>query len=149
MKRAIVLTCLALLIPATVVEAHAQLVKAVPEPGAVVGPELKEIRLTFDEAVMAGSSITLFAENFQLVSDVQTHLNGPDMFAPVPALDPGQYTVQWAAVSDDGHTTQGSYQFTVQPGPGARLAWLWWLLLIPVGAGVYLLWRRTLLAPEE
>ncbi len=143
MKRIIALTFMACLIPALIAEAHAELVKAIPEPGSVVDAGIKEIRLTFDEVIEEGSSITLFAEGFQAVSGIQAQLDGADMFAAIPvALDPGQYTVQWAAVGDDGHTTQGSYQFSIQAG-SARTTWLWWLLVIPIGAGVYALWRRS------
>jgi methionine-rich copper-binding protein CopC len=141
MKRIILITLLALLVPVLVVEAHAELVKAVPEPGSVVEADLKEIRITFDEAIEEGSSITLYAEGFQAVSGIQAQLDGADMFATLPSpLEPGQYTVQWAAVGDDGHTTQGSYQFSVTAASGGT--WLWWLLVIPVAAGGYAIWRR-------
>jgi methionine-rich copper-binding protein CopC len=143
MKRIIALTLLASLVPAFVVEAHAELVKSVPEPGSVVDASIKEIRLTFDEAIEEGSSITLFAEGFQTVSGVQAQLDGARMSATIPAaLDPGLYTVEWSAVGDDGHTTQGSYQFSVE-AESPRATWLWWLLVIPVGAGVYAVWRRS------
>jgi methionine-rich copper-binding protein CopC len=125
MKRLIALTFMACLIPALIAEAHAELAKAVPEPGSVVDSGINEIRLTFDDAIEEGSSITLFAEGFQAVSGVRVQLDGADMFAAIPAaLDPGQHTVQWAAVGDDGHTTQGSYQFSVQAG-SAPATWLW------------------------
>lgn len=143
MKRIIALALLASLIPAVVVEAHAELVKAVPEPGSVVASGIKEIRLTFDEPIMQGSSITLFAEGFQAVSGIQAQLDGADMYAAITtALDPGQYTVQWIAVGDDGHTTQGSYQFSLA-ADSARMTWLWWLLLVPIGAGGFAIWRRS------
>jgi methionine-rich copper-binding protein CopC len=31
------------------------------------------------------------------------------------ALSVGKYTVEWHALSKDGHATHGSYQFTVVP----------------------------------
>jgi len=34
-----------------------------------------------------------------------------------PGLAAGTYTVQWSAVSLDGHTIEGSYQFAVAPPP--------------------------------
>jgi methionine-rich copper-binding protein CopC len=144
MKHILALTLLACLIPALVAEAHAELVKAVPEPGSVVDSGIKEIRLTFDEAIEEGSSITLFAEQFRLIPNIQAELDGADMFVPIPeALDPGEYTVQWIAVGDDGHTTQGSYQFSVRQQVSSSATWLWWLLVIPIGAGAYAVWRRA------
>ena len=55
---------LAALLPGAIAEAHAELVKAAPGPGAVVSPGIREIRLTFNEPLVEGSSITLFAEGF-------------------------------------------------------------------------------------
>src|SRR3990172_1869508 len=59
-KRVLGLTLAAVLIPVLIVEAHAALIKAVPEPESVVASDLKEIHLTFDEPIEAGSSIILF-----------------------------------------------------------------------------------------
>ncbi len=37
---------------------------------------------------------------------------------PLKPLAPGNYTVRWAVVAEDGHRTEGSYTFTVSaPGP--------------------------------
>lgn len=143
MMRKLALALIVCLIPVMTALAHAELVNAVPEPGSVVDAAVKEIRLTFDEAIEEGSSITLFAEGFQAVPGIEAQLDGAVMYASLPArLDPGQYTVQWSAVGDDGHTTQGSYQFSVSAGSGGPL-WLWWLLVIPVGGGAYAVWRRS------
>ncbi|OGO67719.1 MAG: hypothetical protein A2Z37_15880 [Chloroflexi bacterium RBG_19FT_COMBO_62_14] len=126
---------LAALLPGAIAEAHAELVKAAPGPGAVVSPGIREIRLTFNEPLVEGSSITLFAEGFQTVSGIQTQLQGAELFAPIPRpLDPGQYTVQWAAVSDDEHKVEGSYQFTVE-AETARPDWPWLLLIAIVVIG--------------
>lgn len=142
MKHVVVLTLLAVLVPILAVEAHAEMVKADPAPGSTVDTGIKQIRLTFDEAIEEGSSITLYAEGFRPVPGINAQVDGTDLFAPIPAaLDPGQYTVQWAAVGDDGHTTQGSYQFSVRAG--SRSTWVWWLLVVPLAAAAYLLWRRT------
>lgn len=43
--------------------------------------------------------------------------DGVTLSAKLPALKPGQYTVEWAVVCVDTHHTNGSYQFTVD---GAR-----------------------------
>jgi copper resistance protein C len=32
-------------------------------------------------------------------------------------LKPGDYTVRWSVVAEDGHRTEGSYIFTVKSGP--------------------------------
>lgn len=143
MKRRAWVCLLGLLIPTLVAEAHAGLVKAIPEPGSVVAGGITEIRLTFDEAIEEGSSITLYAEGFQAVPGVEAQLDGREMVASMlAALQPGKYTVQWVAVGDDGHTSQGSYQFNVAENAG-RPTWLWWLLTVPLAVGAYSLWRRS------
>lgn len=40
-----------------------------------------------------------------------------EMSAAMPSLKPGDYTVKWSVVSNDGHRTEGSYTFTVASDP--------------------------------
>ena len=49
-------------------------------------------------------------------------------------LIPGTYTVQWTAVTLDGHSVEGSYQFGVSPGGG--VSWGSW---VPVAAGAVII----------
>ena len=140
---------LALLLPGAIAEAHAELVKAEPEPGAVASPGIKEIRLTFNEPLVEGSTITLFAEGFQTIPGIQAQLGGAELFAPIPGpLDPGLYTVQWAAVSDDGHRVEGSYQFTFE-AETARPYWLWLLLIAIVAIGALVFRTSARRSPGE
>ncbi|MGH2524130.1 MAG: copper resistance protein CopC, partial [Anaerolineales bacterium] len=44
--------------------------------------------------------------------------------AALPApLAPSTYTVQWKAVTGDGHSVEGSYQFGVSESARAQSAW--------------------------
>ena len=106
-------------------EAHAELVSAYPAPGATLDATPAEIRLTFSERIGLGSQIKLFGPQFRAVAGVQS---GPDPAAPEqlrafpPQLPPNIYTVEWSAVSADGHEVSGSYAFAVTaapPAPGA------------------------------
>ena len=36
-----------------------------------------------------------------------------DAVAPVPAVKPGRYRVEWQVLSTDGHVVTGRYSFTV------------------------------------
>lgn len=36
---------------------------------------------------------------------------------PLKKLAPGDYTVKWAVVAEDGHRTQGGYHFSIAPDP--------------------------------
>jgi hypothetical protein len=38
------------------------------------------------------------------------------LFVALKALKPGDYTVKWSVVAQDGHRTEGSFQFTVAGG---------------------------------
>ena len=132
------LACLALWaaqwLPAA--EAHAELVSAYPAPGARLAEAPDEIRLTFSEHIGSGSSIQLFGPQVRPVAAVRS---GPDPANPEllrgfpPALTPDVYTVEWNAVSLDGHAVSGSYSFEVlaAPAPGAP-AWLWLAGLLTV-----------------
>ena len=127
------MACLALLsaqwLPAA--EAHAELVSAYPAPGASLDATPLEIRLTFSERIGPGSSVHLFGPQFRAVAGVQS---GPDPAAPEqlraipPQLLPDTYTVEWNAVSVDGHQVSGSYAFAVKAPPAAPqyppLSWL-------------------------
>lgn len=130
------------------VYAHAELVRQEPEPGAEMTVPPTEIRLTFNEPITADSTITLSTGQFQAVAGVipQFDPQTPEqMVAPLPELAPGTYTVQWTAVSADGHPVTGSYTFTVVDATNPTgLLPAWWLVAL---AGVLLmllalLWRR-------
>ena len=132
------LACLALWaaprLPAA--EAHAELVSAYPAPGALLAAAPDEIRLTFSERIGSGSSIQLFGPQFRPVAAVRS---GPDPATPEllrgfpPALAPDIYTVEWYAVSLNGHAVSGSYNFEVlaAPAPGVP-DWLWLAGLLAV-----------------
>src|SRR3990172_3672508 len=142
MKRGLMLSLVALLLPTLIVEAHAELVRAIPKPGAVVEPEVREIRLTFNEPISQGSSITLFAEGFRVVPGIRTQIEDADVSATIPTvLDPGLFTVQWTVIGDDGDASEGSYQFSVATGP-SRAYWPGWLVIGLLAVGAYALWRR-------
>lgn len=135
-----------------VAHAHADLAAASPAPGSTLSNPVGPIRLTFTEPVTADSTILLFDETFQTVPGIQAQPD-PDntavIQANVPELAVGDYTVQWTAVSVDGHATTGSYTFRVaasstlfrSPIPLPQLAILG--LGIVLLAGIVLLWRRV------
>ena len=128
--------------------AHAGLLSADPSPGATVPGPLTETRLTFTEPLVSGSTFTLTTGLFQTVPGLTSVLENDTLRAafatPLPA---GRYTVQWQAVTADGGTTIGSYQFGV--GPAAR-TWVWvggivalmaLVTLSAIGGGLY--WQRA------
>jgi len=99
--------------------AHSDLVQAEPPPGAQLAESPAEIRLTFSEPVADNSRIDLLTDEFERIEGLVPQFNPEQpeqIYSPVPPLEPGVYTVQWAAVSDDGHEISGSYSFSVGAG---------------------------------
>lgn len=128
--------------------AHTELVSASPAPGAIVPPTLAEIRLTFNGPLSPGSTFELLTENFQTVPGLTPQITGSTVSAQLAArLAVGQYTVQWKAFGDDGHTVEGSYPFSVSadaqaatpPWPIMGLAGL---VIVGLGLMGYWLYRR-------
>jgi methionine-rich copper-binding protein CopC len=110
-------------------EAHAELVSAYPAPGATLDDTPAEIRLTFSERIGLGSQIQLFGPQFRAVAGVQAGLDpaAPEQLrAFPPQLPPDIYTVEWSAVSVDGHEVSGSYAFAVTAAPPAAAAATQW-----------------------
>jgi methionine-rich copper-binding protein CopC len=128
--------------------AHAALVAASPGPGEQVPEPVAQIVLTFDQPVLVPSQVQLITADFQPVTGVATAVDGVQLVAHInPALPAGDYTLLWSAVSGDGHTTSGSYQFGVrasaQPGPGWLIAGVGAVVI----AWVVLVWKRR--SPEN
>lgn len=132
-----------------VAHAHADLVSAAPAPGSTVRNPVGNIRLTFSEALTSESAIILFKDDFQPVRGINARVDEAvpaRLITAVPELTAGLYTVQWTAVSVDGHTISGSYAFRVSaaaflPVPPRQL-WLSGLSLLFIGALV-VLWQRS------
>jgi hypothetical protein len=130
--------------------AHASLLSASPAPGETVPPGLARIRLEFDDSLAAGSTIVVYGEGFQAVAGISPQVEGNILIAALASpLAPGAYTVQWKAVSEDGHSVDGSYQFGVSESASNRLSGLSTVGAIVlvvaslVGAG-YVIRRRML-----
>ncbi len=146
MKGVVPVLLLCLLAVTAVAHAHAELLTAVPAPGSTTTNALSEIRLTFSEPVSEESTIFLLGQNFQPVTGInaQPDAGNPHMLVTaVPPLPPGDYTVQWTAVSTDGHATSASYTFRVAAFAfSTTLFWQITLTLLFLGAFV-ILWRRN------
>ncbi len=98
--------------------AHAELRKASPEIGAVYRwNRPTEVRLTLTQKLQGtGHSIIVTNRNFEKMTQGSTQLDPDDpytMFVELDALSNGTYTVNWQTKSVDGHSLQGSYEFTL------------------------------------
>lgn len=128
--------------------AHSELVAADPAPGAQLAVAPAEIRLTFSTQLMPGSTFVVWDENFRQVSGIAPQIDPQQpnqLFALLPPLAAGDYTVQWTTVGNDGHTFSGSYAFRTLAVEGADGAIRNWVVAAGAVALVFLIWlmRRT------
>ncbi|WP_240733903.1 copper homeostasis periplasmic binding protein CopC [Herbaspirillum huttiense] len=117
-KRLLSLVILSSLFLAQFVWAHAHLKTAIPGDQAVVASPA-ELTLTFSEGLnLKFSGVKLSGPDQKEVKLGEAMLmdEGKSFMVGIPArLAPGTYTVQWHALSVDGHKTEGSYSFSVAP----------------------------------
>jgi methionine-rich copper-binding protein CopC len=95
-------------------QAHTHLTAAVPAEGSTVqAPE--RITLTFSEAArLTALTIRRPGEPEQKLSPLPTTTTR-QVTVPTPKLAPGQYTVSWRVLSEDGHVMSGTLHFSVAP----------------------------------
>lgn len=96
--------------------AHARLVLASPAENAAVAPAPTELRLKFSEAVeLKFTKVKLTGPQMKVIETGPARLAPDDdslIIVPIAApLAGGKYTVDWQAVSRDGHRTSGGYIF--------------------------------------
>ena len=101
--------------------AHAKLLSEVPAAAdaatAAAAAPVTELRLSFSEALNAAFSKVAIVDAAGAAHEATFALDAADakvlvvtFAAPLAA---GEYTVNWAAVSDDGHKVAGSYKLNV------------------------------------
>jgi methionine-rich copper-binding protein CopC len=100
--------------------AHPQLQSADPAPGAATTTSPKQIRITFNENVipkMSGVEVKDQTGKVIATGNATTDpANKKLLVVPVnEQLPPGDYKVEWHAVSDDTHRVKGSFSFSVAP----------------------------------
>lgn len=117
-KRLLSLAALAGLVLTQSAWAHAHLKTAAPADKAVVASPA-DLTLGFSEGLnLRFSGVKLLGPDQQEVKLGEAMLmdGGKSLMVAVPArLAAGTYTVQWHALSEDGHKTEGSYSFSVAP----------------------------------
>lgn len=100
--------------------AHAHLKTEAPAHDSIVKVAPTALRLDFSEALeLALSSVKLSDAKGNYIETTATKLaadNGKTLLVPLTTpLAAGVYKVEWKVLSKDGHKTNGSYTFTVQP----------------------------------
>ena len=114
--------------------AHADLIASEPAAGSTVAGSPGTIRLSFSQPLDSSSTVELFTGQFQPVTGLTTSVAGSELQAMVGRhLAPATYTVQWTAVSEDGHSSEGSFQFAVAAASGNRYIRLAPVLAVLIG----------------
>ena len=98
--------------------AHPELVSVDPAAGVATSTSPKQIKITFNEGVMPQFSGVEMTDQTGRTIATGKAATGPAnkklLIVPVnEQLPPGDYKVEWHAVSGDTHRVKGNYSFTV------------------------------------
>jgi len=102
----------------TRVWAHAYPAISLPADGATLKEPPREVRIQFTEGLeLAFSQIVVKGPNAEIVSQGKLRKLAEDTAAiDLNPLRPGNYVVEWQALSVDTHITEGVLRFTVSAG---------------------------------
>ncbi len=94
-------------------DAHAVLIASEPAADALVEAPPQQLTLSFNEGVtVADDAVRLLDPAGDPVDGVTSSADGATLRAELPALTrDGSYTVNWSAVSADGHPVRGAFLF--------------------------------------
>jgi len=94
--------------------AHARLQSSAPADNAQLAAAPKSLVLNFSEAAQL-AMLKLVLDGKEIPIPLDKSAKPSQAFTlTLPALVPGSYTVQWAAVAaDDGHVTKGTFKFSI------------------------------------
>ncbi|MEP5761631.1 MAG: copper resistance protein CopC [Litoreibacter sp.] len=95
--------------------AHSSLETTIPQNGAIVSKAPSEITLGFDNDIRLTRISMTYADH----QSVDLDLAGHDGFIsnytiPLQQVGAGHYIIEWRGLGSDGHTLNGSFDFTVE-----------------------------------
>jgi methionine-rich copper-binding protein CopC len=98
--------------------AHPELQSAEPAAGAAMTTSPKQIRITFNENVIPKmSGVEVKDQTGKIIPTGKAATDPANkklLIVPLTEqLPPGDYKVEWHAVSDDTHRVKGNYSFSV------------------------------------
>jgi methionine-rich copper-binding protein CopC len=94
--------------------AHAKVIESTPPADAVITVAPKEIVLVFKSPTrLTALSIESAGQAKQSLGPIPTE-NVARIAVAAPSLKPGEYTVTWNAVGQDGHMGSGTIKFTLK-----------------------------------
>jgi copper resistance protein C len=100
--------------------AHVRLDHASPKVGAKVAQPPAEVKVWFDDDVIAaGCTLEVLDVSGKQIDKQDSHGDASDeavVIVSLPAdLSAGKYKVRWRAKCTDGHTTKGEFKFEINP----------------------------------
>jgi copper transport protein len=109
------------------VQAHAMLMRSIPDANASLASSPAQIELFFSEAVTPKlSKISVMDSSGKLVNNGDARVDAADathLVVSVSSLNDGVYMVVWEVISaSDGHQTNGSFPFAVGKVDASALA---------------------------
>lgn len=120
--------CLVMLLGAAPAQAHDALTSTAPAKDETITTNPGTVTLTLskaplDAAALKTSVIKVTAPDGHVASNGEVTVEGNVISTAADIDHPGKYTVDWRAVSSDGHPIEGTYSFTfAESGPAAAAA---------------------------
>jgi len=113
-SRLVVCALFTLMISATA-SAHTALTESTPGDGAMIKQGPAHINLTFNGPVKL-VKLELMGVGHEMPTNFESNSVAAAAFMiETPGMHPGEFTVNWAVIGEDGHTVANSYSFTVDP----------------------------------
>jgi hypothetical protein len=112
--RSVLILAFCLLTAAGPALAHSMVERSTPANGQTYAAAPKTFEISFQHAVILASISleTAFGEPISVPYAPSKSMD-TTFAVPLPALDPGDYTLSWRALAKDGHVMSESIAFTV------------------------------------
>jgi len=112
------------LVSATSASAHDEIMSTTPAADSQVAPGQAKVSITFNEPVMdagdgAGLAIEVTGPDGNVIATPCLSIIDNSLEVALDATAVGDYSVNWRAVSSDGHPNSGNFAFTVAEGAAA------------------------------
>src|SRR5437773_1992176 len=100
-------------------DAHSLLLESSPPANSALAASPTELRLRFNNRIEKRLSRLRLVNEQGEARDLALATDGAAdwLTAPVPAIAPGRYRVEWQVLSTDGHVVSGRFVFTVKTTP--------------------------------
>ena len=108
-----------LLMAPMLTQAHTALKESTPKDGVTVSEIPENIDLVFSAEVRL-IKLELMGEGHEMPTSFKPTSEAIATYQfDTPGMHPGEFTVNWAAIGEDGHTLTNSFKFVVEPSAAA------------------------------